>query len=301
MKTKDKIVVIVGQTASGKSDLAVELALAFDGEVISADSRQVYKGLDIGTGKITKKEMRGIPHYLLDVVEVDKQFSVVDFKKEAEHVIQRILQKGRLPIVAGGTGFYIQSLVDNLVFPDVPPNSELQHTLEQKSTNELIEVLAKYDVNVPLHINNKNKRKIIRAIEIASSGNGITKLQKAPAQYDFLQIGIRVDKAMLRQKIEKRNTHMLDVGLTDEVQTLRNNGMTQAKIQELGFEYSYVLQYLEGKIQKDEMLYRMNTKTWQYAKRQETWFKRDTRIQWFDSTNNTAKKEIVDTIKRFVT
>jgi tRNA dimethylallyltransferase len=162
-----KILVILGQTAVGKSNLAVRLAKKFNGEIISADSRQVYKGLDIGTGKITKKEMGDVPHFLLDVVSPKRKFSVSQYKKLADKAIKHILGKHKTPIIVGGTGFYIQAIVDNLVLPEVKPDLKLRKKLEKKSTEELVKILKKLDSERAREIDTKNPRRLIRAIEIA--------------------------------------------------------------------------------------------------------------------------------------
>ena len=164
---KQKIIVILGPTASGKSGLAVKLAKKIDGEIISADSRQVYKGMDIGTGKIIKKEMFGIPHYLLDIKNPKKQFTVMEFKKLAEKKIAEILKKKKIPIICGGTGFYINSVVDDIDFPEIKPDKKLRKELEKKPTEELFKILKKLNPTRAKNIDSKNKRRLIRAIEIA--------------------------------------------------------------------------------------------------------------------------------------
>ncbi|MCX6747919.1 MAG: tRNA (adenosine(37)-N6)-dimethylallyltransferase MiaA, partial [Candidatus Nomurabacteria bacterium] len=180
---KPKVIVILGATSTGKSDLAVLLATTIfkkKAEIISADSRQVYKGLDLGTGKITKKEMRGIPHHLLDVVNPKKTFTVTEFKKLADKKIKQILVRGNVPILCGGTGFYIDTVVNNVVFPEVPPNEELRKKLEQKNKEELFEILEKLDQQRAKDIKDKNelnnKVRLIRAIEIATSLGNVPKI-----------------------------------------------------------------------------------------------------------------------------
>ena len=171
---KTKLLIILGPTASGKSDLAVQLAKKYNGEIISADSRQVYKGLNIGTGKITKKEMSGIKHHLLDVTDPKKVFTVSQFKTLVEIAIADISSRGKLPIICGGTGFYIQAVVDNIILPEVPPNKKLREKLNKKTTTELFEILKKLDNERAKNIDAKNPRRLIRAIEIAE------KLGKVP-------------------------------------------------------------------------------------------------------------------------
>ena len=178
-KLKPKILVILGPTATGKSGMAVRLAKKFNGEIISADSRQVYKGLDIGSGKITEKEMLGVAHHLLDIANPKRKFSVTDFKEKAEKTIEDILKRSRLPIICGGTGFYIQALVDNLILPEVAPNLSLRKKLEKKTPAELFEILKKLDPKRADSIERQNPRRLIRAIEIA-----VAKPMSAPIQHD---------------------------------------------------------------------------------------------------------------------
>ncbi len=188
---RQKIIAIVGPTASGKSGLAVELAAKYNGEVVSADSRQVYAGLDIGTGKVTKKEMGGVPHHLLDVVSPKKIFTVSEFKEKAEKGIADILHRSKLPIICGGTGFYIQAIVDNVIFPEVPPNAALRKKLEKKSAVELAKILQKLDPVRFKSIDIKNPHRLIRAIEIAKALGKVPKIKIDP-QYETLLIGIKI-------------------------------------------------------------------------------------------------------------
>ena len=168
MKLKPKIVVVLGPTSSGKSALAVEIARKFNGEVISADSRQVYKGLNIGTGKITKKEMKGVPHYLLDVASAKKRFTVADFKILTEKTIDEILSRGKLPIICGGTGFYIEAVTKGITPPEVLPNKKLRAELEDKTNEQLFEILSKLDSKRAKNIDRNNPHRMIRSIELAT-------------------------------------------------------------------------------------------------------------------------------------
>lgn len=293
-----KVLVILGPTAVGKSDIAVKLARKYRGEVISADSRQVYKGLDIGTGKITpdtknssnfsmgqaKKYIfthKGIPHYLIDVVSPKKTFNVTDWKKLAEEKIETILKRSKLPIICGGTGFYIQSIVDGVVLPEVPPNKKLRKELEKKSLEELVLILKKLDKDRIKNIDTKNPVRLIRAIEIAKALGKVPKLKNAESKYDFIQIGITLPQDELRKKIEKRLLTRIKKGMIKEAENLLKKGVSLKRMKELGLEYKYLALFLEKKITKQEMLEKLNTEIWHYAKRQITWFKRDKRINWF--------------------
>ena len=283
MELKRKIIVILGPTASGKSALAVKMAKKINGEIISADSRQVYKGLDIGSGKITKKEMSGIPHYCLDIVSPKKIFTVVDFKKRADEAIEKIFAKNKIPIIVGGTGLYIQAVVDNIALPEVKPNWKLRKELEKKTTEEMFEMLKKLDPARAKNIDAKNPRRLIRATEIAQALGKTPKLNlMSRRNLDIRQIGVKLPDEILKKNVEKRIKKMLKGGLVAETKKLRKSGLSWKRIYELGFEYKYPALFLRGEISKDEMLAKMLTENWQYAKRQMTWFKRDKRIKWIN-------------------
>jgi len=292
---KPKILVILGTTSSGKSSLAVKIAKAFNGEIVSADSRQVYIGLDIGTGKITKKEMDGIPHYLLDVLNPNEEFDVTQFKKLAEEKIEEILKRNKLPIVVGGTGFYIKAIVDGPILPQVPPNEKLRAELEEKTSDELLKILEGLDLSRATSINRSNKRHLIRAIEIAESLGKVPILEKNP-KYNVLQIGLKTDKEKLREKIKDRIDSWIEGGLTKEGEDLAKK-ISWKRFDELGLEYRILGQFLREEITKEEMIQKMNTETLKYAKRQKTWFKRDERIHWF---NPGQKKDIKREISNFL-
>ena len=277
-----KIIVILGSTASGKSALAIRISKKINGEIISADSRQVYKGLNIGSGKITKKEMRGVPHHCLDLVSPKKIYTVADFKKCANEAIEKIFAKNKTPIIVGGTGLYIQAVVDNVVLPEVKPDWKLRKELEKKTTEEMLAMLKKLDPERARNIDAKNPRRLIRAIEIAKALGKIPHLEAPLPSYDVLQIGIKPPDEVLKKNIEKRIKKMLKDGLVSETKKLRKHGLSWKRIYELGFEYKYPAMFLQGKISKEEMLKKMILENWQYAKRQMTWFKRDKRIKWIN-------------------
>ncbi len=293
MSTKPRIIVILGPTATGKSDLAVTIAKKHNGEVISADSRQVYKHLDIGTGKITKKEMRGIPHHMLDVVSPTKIYSVFDWQKSAEKCITDILNRGKLPIICGGTGFYIQSIVDGIVLPEVPPNVQLRQELENKTATELVGILQKYDSHVLETIDTKNPARLVRAIEIAEHLGSVPPLQKKSSPYDILQIGLTLSKEGLSEKIHTRLLKRLKAGMVSEAVRLHERGLSWKRMLSLGLEYRYLALFLTGKISRSEFIQTLSKEIEQYAKRQITWFKRDTKIQWFIPTDTEKIEEIV--------
>ena len=280
MEIKRKIIVILGPTASGKSALGVKIAKKINGEIISADSRQVYKGLNIGSGKITKKEMGKIHHYCIDIISPKKIFTVVDFKKCANKAIEEIFAKNKTPIIVGGTGLYIQAIVDNMVLPEVKPNWKLRKELEKKTTEEMFKILKKLDPERAKNIDAKNPRRLIRAIEIAKTLGKIPNLEAELPSYKVLQIGLKLPNDILKKNIKKRIKKMLKSGLVAETKKLKKAGLSWKRIYEFGFEYKYPALFLQGKISKEDMLTKMLTENWQYAKRQMTWFKRDKRIKW---------------------
>lgn len=283
---KPKLVVILGPTASGKSDLAVELALKFSGEVISADSRQVYKGLDIGTGKITPSEMKGVPHHCLDIADPQERFTAMDWKRAAEAAVVDIVSRGKLPIVCGGTGFYISSLVDDLGFPEVDADTEEQKKLEESTPEELFAELKRLDPGRAKTIDLKNKRRLSRAIVIARKLGSVPEIAKpVESKYDALMIGIKPSDTELRDRIIRRLDARMQAGMLQEVDRLHSAGLSWERMDELGLEYKYLAQHLQNQITLFDMLNLLATRIWQYSKRQMTWFKRDKRIQWVTPTD----------------
>lgn len=293
---------ILGPTATGKSDLAVYLAKKFNGEVISADSRQVYKNLNLGTGKITKKEMEGIPHHLLDIASPKSKvgaFSVSKWKEKADKAIEKIISKNKLPIICGGTGLYIQSIVDNLVLPEVPPNFELRKKMEKKSTSKLFGMLEKLDSERASNIDKNNRVRLVRAIEIAKN------LGKVPAlvskgTFDILQIGLDIPDEVLKERINNRLISRIKSGMIREAKKLHQEGLTWKRMYDLGLEYRYLSMYLQNKISRDEMTSKLETEIWHYAKRQRTWFKRDKSIKWYNPTRKIDLKKIETECKKFL-
>ncbi len=277
---KPRILVILGPTATGKSDLAVRCAKKYNGEIISVDSRQVYIGLDIGTGKITKKEMRGVKHHLLDVADPKKQFSVVQYVELAEKAIGKIVKYGKLPIIVGGTGFYIQALVDGIVLPDVPPDPELRRKLADKSPIVLLKMLTKLDPKRAKSIDPYNARRIIRAIEIAKTLGKVPLVKKSEAKYNPVFIGLTLPPEELKKKIKLRLDKRLKAGMVEEAMRLHGQGLTWKRMNELGLEYRYIALYLQKKINLQELREKLATEIWHYARRQMTWFRRDKRIHW---------------------
>lgn len=285
MKKRDinlpKIVVIVGPTASGKSDLAVLLAKELNGEVVSADSRQVYRGMDIGSGKITKTEMRKVPHHLLDVASPNRVFSVAEYKQSGERAIKDILSREKLPIVCGGTGFYIQALVDGLVLPEVKADPMLRKKLSQMSASLLFTMLKKIDPKRAKSIDAKNSVRLIRAIEIATSLGKVPQLMKE-SKYTPFFIGLNVPQVTLHERISLRLTKRMQRGMVSEVKNLIEGGVSAKRMEALGLEYRFIKRFLNKELSKAQMLQDLEVAIKQYAKRQYTWFRRDKRIHWID-------------------
>ncbi len=294
-----KLIVILGQTASGKTALSIKLARKFNGEIISADSRQVYKGLDVGSGKITKKEMQGIPHHLLDVASPARKFTVAQYQKLALRAIKKIHQKNKLPFLVGGTGFYIQSIVEGMAIPDVKPNWKLRKKLSSYSVEKLYGMLKKLDPARAKTIDPKNPVRLIRAIEIVTlSGKPVPKTLRGHTSqsFDVLQIGIKRTPDELKKAIYIRLQKRIK-GIIKEVRKLNKNGLSFRRLEELGLEYRYAAQYLQDKISYEEMETKLEKEIWQFSKRQMTWFKRDTRIHWV-KTQKQAENLIKDFIKK---
>ncbi|PIT91478.1 tRNA (adenosine(37)-N6)-dimethylallyltransferase MiaA [Candidatus Kaiserbacteria bacterium CG10_big_fil_rev_8_21_14_0_10_49_17] len=294
--TRPKIVAILGPTATGKSSLAILLAKKCGGEIISADSRQVYRGLDIATGKVTEEEMNGIPHHLLDVAHPQEQFTVADFVHLGEKAIAHILKREKVPIIAGGTGFYIEALIDGALFPHVPPNEELRAELEKLSAQELVKRLAELDATRLETVDTKNKVRLIRAIEIAETLGSVPAVARGE-KYDPLRIGLDMPDDELRESIKARTEERARCGMFDEAKTLFENSLSYERMNALGLEYRILAQWLKGEISKEDALKRIAVADWQYAKRQRTWFKRDARIEWYHPNEKDA---VIKRVSRFL-
>ncbi|HEX3095827.1 MAG TPA: tRNA (adenosine(37)-N6)-dimethylallyltransferase MiaA [Patescibacteria group bacterium] len=294
MKPKKSLVVIVGPTASGKSELAVELAQKMGGEIISADSRQIYKGMDIGSGKVEGKwklvargsakrkvfVYKNIPHYLIDVASPRTQYSVARFKREAEKAIADILARGKQPIICGGTGHWIDALVFGQALPEVGSIHQLRAKLSKLTTTELYKKLQKLDPRRAKEIDAQNPRRLIRALEIViSTGKPVPKL-KTSSKYDIKWIGLNPSKEALERKIKKRLEERLKGGMIAEVKKLRASGLSWKKLEGFGLEYKYCALFLQKKMTRQELEDQLFIAIRQYAKRQMTWWKRNHDIHW---------------------
>lgn len=297
---KPKILAIVGPTASGKTSLSIELARRFNGEIVSADSRQVYRGMDIGTGKVTKREMRGVPHHLLDVASPQRTFTAARYQDLGTRAIKNILRNGKLPIVVGGTGFYIDSLLYGYNLPKVLPNMKLRHALEGRPAESLFKELKKRDPRRAKTIDRHNKRRLVRALEIViQTKRPVPSREETIAKksaYDVIKIGLALNEKDLKKNISRRLTKRLRQGMIKEVERLHDKeGLSWKRLDSFGLEYRYISRYLQGIITRQQMIAAINKETWQYAKRQMTWFKKDKEIVWIsDQKKWTAKRSSIE-------
>lgn len=301
-----KILVILGPTATGKTNLALYLAKKFNGELVACDSRQVYAGLDVGTGKAPNGqwtmdngqrekgkgywEIGGIRVWMYDIVLLNKQYTVADYVKDAKRVIGEIRDRGKLPIIVGGTGLYAKALMEGLSSLDTPINKKLRQRLNFLSLKQLQKQLQKIAFEKWQSLNHSDKnnpRRLVRAIELKVSkrdlGNkGNLRNQGLAKKFDILKIGLNASRDILYEKINRRVYEWIEEGILEEVKNLRKQGMSGKRFKVLGLEYAVAVEFLEGKVDFDEMLEKMKNKVRQYAKRQMVWFKREKNIFWFD-------------------
>lgn len=289
MKIPQKLIVILGPTSSGKTRMAVALAKKFNGEIVSADSRQVYRGMDIGTGKDLKEYSR-VPYHLIDVALPRTRFSAARYQRLAYRAIKDILRRGKLPILAGGTGLYIQSIVDGTVFPKAKPDPTLRKKFSTYTLAALLRKLKTLDPVTYGRIDKHNRRRVERAVEICLlTGKPLSEQRlKNPPPYDILQIGITLSKEALHKKIDARLRERLKSGLIAEVQRLRKQGLSWKRLDEFGLEYRFVSRFLRGELSLEEMTDELSRAIKNFAKRQMTWFKRDTSILWLSSPREAA-------------
>ena len=275
IKNDKKIIVILGPTASGKTKLAVELAEKFNGEIVSADSRQVYRGMDIGTGKDLAEY--SVPYHLIDVVNPKLRFDLAQYQKLAFAAIDDILGRGKLPILAGGSGLYLQAVIDNYKLSDAKKDLALRKKLEKLNAGELFKKLEKLSPNLAVKLNQSdknNKRRLIRYLEILEQDKNF-KSRKGQKKYEALLIGLSYSGEILKQRIFKRLMDRLkEQNMIGEVENLRAKGLSWKRLEEFGLEYKFISLYLQGKLQYEEMVEKLNLAIFQFAKRQLTWFKR---------------------------
>lgn len=284
------VIVICGATATGKSDLAISLATQLNGEIINADSMQLYKGMDIGTAKLSLEERKGVPHHLLDVLNVREDASVAWYQQSARDLISSIESRGKNAIIVGGTGLYIKAILDDLNFPDTDPDvrDRLNEMAQKVGGPAMHERLAKLDPAAALAIDAQNIRRVIRALEVIEiTGKPFTaNLPRIEStRYPHArQFGLVIDRETLATRIDQRVERMWGKGLVVETETLIDAGIRQGRTAQLALGYAQVLKYLAGEISEDEAKEETKRATRQYARRQETWFSRDRRIQWISPT-----------------
>ncbi len=290
LSRRTALIVIVGPTAAGKSELAVRLAKKFDGEVISADSRQVYRSLDIGTGKVPGAwrrirgrklfVWRGVPHHCIDVVPPERQYTVAEFKRSAEGAIRGVASRGRVPILVGGSGFWIDVAAYGLALPAVRPNPALRRRLAKKSADELLALLKRYDPERARAIEIRNPRRLIRAIEIALALGRVPKLRRKRSPWRLLWLGKMLPEKILKRRIRTRLALRIRRGMVAEARRLHERGLSWRRFYELGLEYRYLADYLRKTMTKREMTVGLEKATWRYARRQLAWFGRNPDIRW---------------------
>ena len=279
---KGKLIVILGPTACGKSGLGVTLAQRYHGEVVSADSRQVYRGLDLGTGKVTEEEMAGVPHHLLDVADPGEQYSVARFQAEAYAAIDDILARGRLPFLVGGTGLYVRSVAEGYVFHAAPPDPALRARLEGLPMEELRRALT--DAGVELDEDcYHNRPRLVRLMEKHLNGEDPHAEAERQPRYDVLTLGVGYPRETVCRRIDDRLIARLEAGMVEEVAALRQNGVSDDFLEGLGLEYRYILRHLTGAIPTQEQLIdELGRAIKRFAKRQVSWFKKDRDVHWLD-------------------
>ena len=297
-----KLVCVAGPTCSGKTSLGIEIAKEFDGEIISADSMQIYRELNIGTAKPSKEEMEGIPHHLIDIVNPDGEFSVKEFVDMANEKIEDITKRGKLPIVVGGTGLFISSLIDNVQFSDGEADEDLRKELsdiaDKKGAEFLHSMLKDIDYDSYLRLHPNNIKRVIRAIEIYKT-TGITMTEQIknsknkPSDFNLCYIGLNTDREIIYDRINKRVDIMIEKGLLDEVKALKEKGYTTLNKSMQAIGYKELFLYLDGKLTLNEAVDLIKQESRRYAKRQLTWFRRDERIKWIDIKEcNTVLKQM---------
>lgn len=305
-RPKPLLIAIVGPNASGKTSLSIKLAKKFNGEIISADSRQVYKGMDIGTGKATKQEQKQTKHHLIDVVPPTKEFNVSHFKKQALKAINKIHQKNKLPFLVGGTGFWIQAIIDNVDLPAVKPNKLLRRKLEKKPITQLFKLLKKLDPKRAKIIDRDNPYRLIRAIEIIkATKQPVPSLKKDPL-FNVIIIGVTHPQRKLHQLITQRLQKRFKQGMVAEIKKLHKQGVSWQRLYDFGLEYRYISLFLQGKLNRQEMEKQLSYAVKHYAKRQMTWFsahggsvsggKKDRRIHWIKNYKQADK--LIKTFKQ---
>jgi tRNA dimethylallyltransferase len=292
------LIVILGPTASGKTSLAAKLAYDLRGEIISADSRQVYKKMDIGTGKDLNQyviEGRRIPCHMIDILEPDEEFNLFEFQKRFYRIFTELLERKITPILAGGTGLYLESVLGNYDLPEAPEDAKIRKELSRKSKDELQSILLELKPRLHNRTDLENPDRLIKAIEIEMARNKKSQFDNNKPKVDAVIFGIKLERAELRRRITERLKERLQHGMVQEVMNLRAEGLSWARLESFGLEYRFIARYLQDKTTMEEMTIRLNTAIHQFAKRQETWFRRMEKkgilINWISHNNYTLLKE----------
>lgn len=297
---KKPLIILTGPTAVGKTELSISLAKAVNGEIISADSMQVYRYMDIGSAKITQEEMQGVPHYLINILDPKEAFHVVSFQQYAKQYIKEIYQKGKIPILVGGTGFYIQSILYDIDFTEARENESIRLELEEiaaaKGASYLHDQLKQVDEKAAFKIHENNVKRVIRALEFyKQTGQKISEHNKAQKQkespYQFQYFVLTNHREILYERINKRIDQMISNGLVDEVKKLKEMGCTKDMVSMQGLGYKEILSYLNGETTLEEAIYILKRDTRHFAKRQLTWFKREKEVTWVPVYEFDAKQE----------
>ena len=298
-----KVLVITGPTATGKSNLAIDVANKLNGEIVSADSMQIYKNLDIATAKVPLSKRKGIKHHLVDSFDFNSNYSVANYQKDARKTIEDILSRNKLPILTGGTGLYIKSVIDDVNFPDGELNNktrkQLEETLKTKGIDPIYLELKKVDPDSAELIDINNHRRIIRALEVyKNTGKPFSSFSAESKRfYETVIIGLNMPRDILYERINERIDNMISDGLIDETKTLIKSSFKDTRIAKQALGYKEITEYLENKVELEDAINNLKKRTRNYAKRQLTWFNKDERIVWVDSTNyNNALKETFDII-----
>ena len=281
----EKLVVLAGTNASGKSGLGIELAKKYGAEIISADSRQVYTGLDLGSGKVTKEEMQSVPHHMIDVVEPDTFFSLLDFQEQAYQAVDDVLGRGRKAFLVGGTGLYVNSVVDGYNIRKQNPDLKLRAQLNAKSTEELTEIIRGINPDALRNMDFHNRQRVERAAERALAGDTAPRVNIP--RYETLVIGVTWPREILYERIRERLDRRLEQGMIEEVRGLREQGVSDGFLYGLGLEYRYILMYLRGEFPDFEAFYeKLFMEIRHLAKEQMTWFRKRTDMHWIDMTGD---------------
>ena len=288
LMTPPPLIVVLGPTASGKSALGIALAQRFHGEIVSADSRQVYRGLDIGTAKVTPEEQALVPHHLLNVADVTEVYTVSQFQQQSMAAIHTIRERGHLPFLVGGSPHYIQAVVDNLAIPAIAPQPALRAELEARPLSALLTQLEELDPQSAAEIDRNNPRRVIRALEVCLVSGQPFSAQRKFAQplYRSLLLGIHWPRDVLYRRIDERVDERMRQGMVQEVDTLLAQGISHERLEALGLEYRFISRLLRGEFASEqEMVQRLKYAIHDFTRRQLTWFRKDTRIIWLDGTN----------------